>query len=77
MYYGAYTVTLVPGNRFPGIEHMKKLAKMLGDKYGTPTEVLGNEAGQVYECHFVTRYESLAQYEEVNEKLYADADPLC
>ena len=74
MYYLAYTVTLIPGKRFAGVDHLKKLAKIVSDKYGITSEILANSTGKVYEHHFVSRYESAAQSEEVGDKLLADED---
>ena len=76
MYYGAYTFTLIPGKRFAGIDHLKKMATILDEKYGVPSEVLGNVTGEVYQHHLVSRFESLAQMEDVQEKLYADEEYL-
>jgi hypothetical protein len=53
---------------------LKKLAKILKDKYGIRCEILANETGKVYEHHFVSRYESLAQLEKVEGNLLADED---
>jgi len=72
MYYGTVTVTVKPGKRFAAIEHLKKLAKLSSEKYGVPTEVLGNGTGRIYRCHFVSKYQNMAQLEETNKKLLAD-----
>jgi hypothetical protein len=76
MYYGSYTFTLIPGKRFAGVDHLKKMAKMLNDKYSVPSEVLGNTTGEVYKHHLVSRFENLAQMEEVQAKLFADEEYL-
>ena len=72
MYYGTVTVTTKPGKRFAAIEHIKKLAKLSSEKYGIPTEVLGNGTGLVYKCHIVSKYQSAAQWDDSTKKLVAD-----
>jgi quinol monooxygenase YgiN len=72
MYYGTVTVTTIPGKRFAAIEHLKKLAKLSSEKYGVPTEVLGNGTGPIYKCHVVSKYQNMAQLDETNKKLLAD-----
>ncbi len=74
MYYLTYTATLLPGKRFAGVDHMKKLAKIIHDKYGITSEILANSTGKVYDHHFVSKYESMAQIEQVGDKLLADDD---
>jgi hypothetical protein len=74
MYYSVTTATVIPGKRFAAVEHMKKMVKLFDEKYGIPAEILGNEAGEMYKYHFVATYESMAQYEEVNDKLDADEE---
>jgi hypothetical protein len=54
MYYGSYTVGTRVGKRYEGIEHLKKLAKIITDKYELKTEVLGNVTGKIYENHLAT-----------------------
>ena len=76
MYYVSFTVTLIPGKRFAGIDHLKKMAKILSDKYGIPSEVLANSTGEVYQHHLVSKYENMAQIEEVQDKIFADEDYL-
>lgn len=71
-----YCLTLIHGKRFAGIDHLKKLAKIVSDKYGITGEVLANGTGKAYEHHLVSRYESLAQLEEVEDKFLADEDYL-
>jgi hypothetical protein len=53
---------------------MKEMAKLLESKYGVTSEVLSNMDGKVYQHHLVIRYESMAQVEEVTDKLAADED---
>lgn len=72
MYYGVVTVHTKPGKRFAGIDKLKELATWIKEKYGTPTQVLGNGTGPIYENHVVTQYDSLAQMEEVNRSLAQD-----
>ena len=74
MVYGVITVRTKPGKRFSGIDQLKKLAKWLSDKYGTPTQVLGNGSGPIYQNHISTQYENLAQMEEIIERFPADAE---
>lgn len=76
MYYTVITVTTKPGKRFQGIEHLKKFASWVKEKYTIPTEILGNMDGLIYQNHIVLRYENLAQMEEVTEKLLADPEYL-
>jgi hypothetical protein len=76
MYYAAITVTTKPGVRFQGIEHLKKFASWVKEKYSIPTEVLGNMNGLIYQNHVVLRYESLGQMEEVTNKWLADPEYL-
>ena len=76
MYYVTYTVSLIPGKRFSGVDHLKKMARILNDKYGIPSEVLANSTGEVYKHHLVSKFESMAQIEEVTDKLFADDDYL-
>ena len=75
-YITVITVTTKPGLRFQSIEHLKKIATWLNDKYGVSTEVLGNMHGQIYRNHAVSRYNSLAQMEETNAKMMADPEYL-
>ena len=70
------TVTTKPGLRFKGIEHLKKIAAWLNDKYGVSTEVLGNLHGAIYRNHAVSRYNSLAHMEETNAKVMSDPEYL-
>lgn len=72
MYYGTVTVTITPGQRLAAIEHLKKLAKLSSEKYGIPTEVMGNGTGRIYKCHVVSRYKDAAQWDEAGNKLVAD-----
>ncbi len=74
MYYCAITIATKPGARWAGVDHLKKLAKWMTDKYGLPTQVLGNVAGPIYQNHIVSRYESMAQIEEIQAKIYADPE---
>ena len=74
MVYGVITVGTKPGKRFAGIDQLKKLAKWISEKYGTPTQVLGNGAGLIYQNHVVTQYESQAHMEEVTNDLVADPE---
>jgi len=74
--YSAYTVMTVPGKRFDGVEHMKKLKTWLKDKYEVPSEVLGNLAGSAYEHHIVLRFENLGQLEEITSAMMADPEYL-
>ena len=76
MYYGSYTFTLIPGKRFAGVDHLKKMGKMMTDKYGIPSEVLGNRTGELYKAHLVSKFERLSQIEEVEQKLFADEEYL-
>ena len=76
MYYGSYTFTLIPGKRFAGVDHLKKMVTILDDKYGVKSEVLGNVTGEVYKHHLVSKFESLAQMEDVQKKLLGDEDYL-
>ncbi len=69
MVYSVITVGTKPGKRFAGIEQLKKLAKWMSDEYGTPTQVLGNGTGPIYQNHVVTQYESLAQMEKVSDSI--------
>ena len=74
MYYGSYTFTLIPGKRFAGVDHLKKMGKILSDKHGIKSEVLGNRTGEVYKAHLVSKFESMNQIEEVEMKLFADEE---
>lgn len=74
MVYNVITVGTKPGKRFAGIEQLKKLAKWISDKYGTPTQVIGNGTGPIYQNHIMTQYENLAQMEEVGNSVVADAE---
>jgi hypothetical protein len=71
MYYTVLTIGTKPGMRFQGIEHLKKFAAWAEKEFGISAEVLGNVEGLIYENHVVLQFESLAQYEQVNEKLLA------
>jgi len=75
-YITVISVTTKPGLRFQGIEHLKKIATWLNDKYGVSTEVLGNLNGAIYRNHAVSRYSSLAQMEELNAKILTDPEYL-
>ncbi len=72
MFYASNTITVVPGKRFEAIAHLQKLAKFMCDTYGIPSETVGNAFGVTYQCHLVGKYESMAQVQDVNEKLMAD-----
>lgn len=74
MYYAAITVSTIPGKRFEGIGHLKKYAEWAEGKFGIPTQVLGNMTGTVYENHVVFQFESMAQMEEMYEKMLADPE---
>lgn len=76
MYYTAITITTKPGVRFQGIEHLKKFSSWIQEKYNVPTEVLGNMHGPIYQNHIVSRYESLAQMEDLFAKVLADPEYL-
>ncbi len=76
MYYQTYSVMLKPGERFAGVEQLKKMAAMLKEKYGVASMVLSDMLGKVYLHHLVIEYENLAQMEEVADKLVADEDYL-
>ena len=70
------TVTTKPGMRFQGIEHLKKVAAWIQEKYGIRTEVLGNLHGAIYRNHVVSRYDSLAHMEETSAKILSDPEYL-
>jgi len=72
MYYNTYTIATKPGKRYAAIEHLKKLAKHMQDTYGVEAQVLGNMGGRVYQNYLVTRYDNLAQFEQVSDKLRSD-----
>lgn len=72
MIYGSMSITMTPGKRFQGIEHLKRLAEHVSSSYGTPAQVLVSETGKVYQSFFLVQYESLAQYEQVMEKFSGD-----
>jgi hypothetical protein len=74
MVYGVITLKTKPGKRFAGIDHLKAYAKWLSDKYGTPTQVLGNGGGLIYENHILCQFESLAQMDEVNSSAVKDPE---
>lgn len=74
MFYAVITVTSKPGIRFQGIEHLKKFSSWVKEKDDIHTEVLGNMYGAIYQNHVVSRYESLAQLEEVFAKVLADPE---
>ena len=74
MLYYFISVGTIPGKRFQGIEHLKKGAAMMSEKYGVRVQVLGNGSGPVYQNHLVTRYESMSQMEEVNTVFPTDPD---
>jgi len=73
-YITVITVTTKPGLRFQGIEHLKKFATLLKEKYGISTEILGNMNGAIYRNHLVSRYNGAAQMEETNAKVMADPE---
>ena len=70
------TITTKPGLRLQGIEHLKKVTALFKEKFDLPTEVLGNLSGAIYENHVVTRFASLAAFEEFNQSIMADPDYL-
>ncbi|MGE5072957.1 MAG: hypothetical protein ACM3MF_05975 [Anaerolineae bacterium] len=72
MYYVTNTVTLIPGKRFEGIAHVQKMAKFMCDKFGIETQVVGNAFGVTYRCFLVAKYASMAQYQEIDDKLTHD-----
>ena len=74
MLYYVITVGTFPGKRFQGIEHLKKGAAMMSEKYGVRVQVLGNGSGPLYQNHLVTRYESTSQMEEVSNEFPMDPD---
>ncbi len=74
MVYGAFMVRTKPGKRFSGIDQMKKLAKWMSEKYGTPTQVLGNGTGLIYQNYIMTQFETVAQMEEVTNSFPAEAE---
>lgn len=74
MYYGSFTVKTLPGKRFAGIEHLKKLAALIEEKHGLKAQVLGNVAGAIYKNHLVVSYENMTEVEEFSKKLNADDD---
>jgi len=67
MLYQVMSIKLTPGVRFPAIE---ALGNSFKENYGLETQVLINETGPVYRHHFVIRYESLSQYDELKSKLF-------
>jgi len=74
MVYAVRTVGTKPGKRFAGIDQLKKLAVWMSDKYGTPTQVLGNGTGLIYQNHIMTQCESVAQMEEISNTMPTDAE---
>lgn len=74
MVYGVLTLRTKPGKRFAGIDQLKSYAKWLSDKYGIPTQILGNGGGLVYENHILAQYENLAQMDEVTNTSVADPE---
>ena len=68
MHYRTFTVNTIPGKRLAAIEHLKKLAALYRDTHQVPTEVLSNGTGAVYRSHVSSKYQSMAQMEEVEEK---------
>ncbi len=75
-YYSAFTVTLIPGKRYAGIEHVKKLAHWFKEHYGLDAQVLGNLGGAVYRAHLVVRFDSLASMEQMTSQLGEDEEYL-
>lgn len=49
-----------------------KVSMYLNEKFGTDTRVLRNVNGTMYQVHWATNYETLAQMEETNQELIAD-----
>ena len=72
--YNVITIRTKPGKRFAGIDQLKKLAVWMSDKYGTPTQVLGNGTGLIYQNYIMTQYESVAQMEEISNTMPTDAE---
>ena len=71
-YYRTVTVYHLPERRKEGIEKLQLLSQML-NKYGTPTEILTNFAGDSFRIHVASRFETLAQFEALNAWAATDA----
>ena len=65
MIYRTFSVATIPGKRQAGLDHLKKLAQMISDKYQVQSEVLENGAGKIYRAHLATKYQNLAQMDEI------------
>lgn len=76
MYYSTITITTKPGIRFQGIEHLKKFASWVKEKYAIDCMVLGNMDGPVYQNHVVLSFDNLAQFEEIWAKALNDPEYL-
>ncbi len=71
-YYRTVTVYHLPERRTEGIEKLKLLCQLL-KSYGTSTEILTNFAGDSFRIHVVSCFETLAQFEALNNWAASDA----
>ncbi|MBK8900149.1 MAG: hypothetical protein IPM53_03110 [Anaerolineaceae bacterium] len=65
-YYRTVTVYHLPERRMEGIEKLKLLCQLLNN-FGANTEILTNFAGDSFRIHVVSHFETLAQFEALNE----------
>ena len=54
------------------MEFAVKVAMYLSENHGTDTQVQHNVGGPVYQVHWVTTVENLAEVDQLNQKLQAD-----
>ena len=71
-YYRTVTVYHLPERRAEGVEKLKLLCHLLKD-YGANTEILTNFAGDSFRIHVVSHFETLAQFEELNNWAATDS----
>lgn len=71
-YYRTVTMYHLPERRTEGIEKLKLLSQLLNN-YGARTEILNNFAGDSFRIHVVSHFETLAQFEALNNWAAADS----
>jgi len=67
-----YSMILTPGRRYPGVDHLGKLAEHLENTYNLPAEVIADEVGNSYRHYLSLSFDNLDSYDNFLPALMKD-----
>ena len=65
------TFDLKEDKYFEGIQWAQSMTKLFSDEFGVPVKILTAVSGPTQQIHFVSEYDSLADFEELMSKMLA------